>query len=228
MTSRKRRSRGTTPVQAVAGSTRSLAIKVAVGVGAGMLILAAIFWMNDQGQSAGRDPAAGRFAFQVGKPGPGAKAPPIRLASTVGGTFDLASLSGQRVLLYFQEGIMCQPCWDQIKDIESDIQQFRALGVNAVVSITTDPITALKQKTTYDKLTTPVLSDPDLAVTRTYDTNSYGMMGRSRNGHTFILVGEDGRILWRADYGGAPKYTMYVPVKNLVADLRQGLRKAQP
>ena len=26
--------------------------------------------------------------------------------------------------------------------------------------------------------------------------------------------------------GGAPKYTMYVTVRNLVADLRQGLRKA--
>lgn len=228
MTSRRRRRRRTTPVQGVAGSSRSLALKVAIGIGAGVLILAAIFWMNDQGQSAERDPSAGKFAFQIGNPGPGAKAPPIRLASTAGGTFDLASLSGQRVLLYFQEGIMCQPCWDQIKDIESNIRQFRALGVNAVVSITTDPIANLKQKTAYDKLTTPVLSDPDLAVTRTYDTNSYGMMGRSRNGHTFILVGEDGTILWRADYGGAPKYTMYVPVKNLVADLRQGLRKAQP
>lgn len=121
---------------------------------------------------------------------------------------------------------MCQPCWDQLKDIESNIERFRALGIEAVVSITTDPIDALKQKAAIERLSTPVLSDPDLRVSKAYDTNSYGMMGRSRNGHTFIALDRDGRILWRADYGGAPKYHMYVPVKNLIADLRQGLLKS--
>lgn len=233
MTSRQRKvARARATATEAAGAKRRLAAKIAIFVGASVLALAAIYWFNNQSsaqsQSAARDPSAGQYAFQVGKPGPGAKAPPIRLPSTSGKTFDLASLGGRRVLLYFQEGIMCQPCWDQIKDIESNIEQFRALGVNAVVSITTDPIDALKQKAANERLSTPVLSDPDLSISRTYDTNSYGMMGRSRNGHTFILVGEDGRILWRADYGGAPKYHMYVPVSNLAADLRQGLRKAQP
>ncbi|MGT2467877.1 hypothetical protein ACVOMV_28040 (plasmid) [Mesorhizobium atlanticum] len=51
------------------------------------------------------------------------------------------------------------------------------------------------------------------------------MMGDARNGHSFIVVGPDGRIKWRADYGGAPDYTMFVPAKNLVADLRRGLGK---
>ncbi|MDQ2706498.1 MAG: hypothetical protein M3Z25_02170 [Actinomycetota bacterium] len=48
------------------------------------------------------------------------------------------------------------------------------------------------------------------------------MMGTSRDGHSFILVGPDGRIQWRADYGGAPNYTMYVPLDQLAADLRAG------
>jgi peroxiredoxin Q/BCP len=30
-------------------------------------------------------------------------------------------------------------------------------------------------------------------------------------------------IRWRADYGGAPHYTMYVPSSDLLADLRAGL-----
>ena len=230
MTSRQRRAARASA--AAAATRRRLAARIAVFAGASVLALAAIYLFNDQSsaqsQSAARDPSAGQYAFQVGKPGPGAKAPPIRLASTGGGTLDLASLRGQRVLLYFQEGIMCQPCWDQLKHIESNLQRFRALGVNTVVSITTDPIGDLKQKAAYERIATPVLSDPFLSVSRAYDTNSYGMMGRSRNGHSFILLGEDGRILWRADYGGAPKYTMYVPVTNLLADLRQGLRKAQP
>ena len=52
--------------------------------------------------------------------------------------------------------------------------------------------------------------------------NLYGMMGESRDGHTFILVGPDGDIEWRADYGGEPRYTMYVPVPKIIADLKSG------
>jgi peroxiredoxin Q/BCP len=45
------------------------------------------------------------------------------------------------------------------------------------------------------------------------------MMGDSRAGHTFILVGPNGTIDWRADYGGAPNYTMYLPAEKMLADL---------
>jgi peroxiredoxin Q/BCP len=62
-----------------------------------------------------------------------------------------------------------------------------------------------------------------LAVSQAFTAKGYGMMGNSRDGHTFIMVGPDGRISWRADYGGAPNYTMYVPVSNLIADMRAGL-----
>lgn len=210
-----------------------LATKIAIAMGAAVFVLGAIFWASQenrqtppsaQGQSAVRTEGTGKYVYQVGKPGPGEAAPPIRLAATTGETFDLVSQRGKFILLYFQEGIMCEPCWVQLKDIESNIQQFRIMGIESVVSVTTDPIDALKEKTTNDRLSSPVLSDPDLAVTRSYDTNSYGMMGKSRNGHTFILVGPDGNIRWRADYGGEPNYMMYVPVANLLTDMRQGLR----
>jgi peroxiredoxin Q/BCP len=208
--------------------------KVAIAVGGAILILGAIFWVSQenrqtppsaQGQSAAQTGSTGRYVYQVGKPGPGEAAPPIRLAATTGGTLDLASLRGKFVLLYFQEGVTCQPCWDQLKDIEANMQQFRAIGIEQVVSITTDPIDVLQQKAADQRLSSPVLSDPDLAVSKAYDTNSYGMMGKSRDGHTFIVVGPDGRIQWRADYGGAPNYTMYLPVADLMDDMRQGLQK---
>ncbi len=51
------------------------------------------------------------------------------------------------------------------------------------------------------------------------------MMGDDRDGHSFILVGPDGTIRWRADYGGAPKYSMYVPVQRLLADLASGTKQ---
>ncbi len=69
---------------------------------------------------------------------------------------------------------------------------------------------------------TPVLSDPTMAVSEAYHANTYGMMGSSRDGHTFILVGPDGTIRWRADYGGAPRYTMFVAPSQLLGDLRAG------
>lgn len=205
------------------------------GLGTGTIVIAVvvvaiaalglIYFFNNQGGSsagAGSD-QAGKYAFQAGNPGRGEQAPTIDLPSTTGGTFDLAALRGKTVLLYFQEGLTCQPCWDQLKDIQSNSSQFHSLGIDTIVSITTDPLDALKLKVADEGLTMPVLSDQGLAVSQAYNANSYGMMGNSRDGHSFIVVGPDGRIRWRADYGGAPNYTMYVPVSNLIADIRSGL-----
>ena len=49
------------------------------------------------------------------------------------------------------------------------------------------------------------------------------MMQGTSAGHSFILVGPDGTIRWRADYGGAPDYTMFVPTERMLADLAQDL-----
>lgn len=189
----------------------------------GIIVLGAFFvFINQKSSSSPTGQTSGNSAFQVGSPGPGAQAPAITLTGTDGKRFDLAAQQGKTVLLYFQEGIGCQPCWDQIKDIEAQWGQFQSLHIDQMVSITSDPLQALQQKVHAEGLSTPVLSDPDLSVSQTYSANQYGMMGTSRDGHTFVLVGPDGRIQWRADYGGAPHYTMYVPVEQLLGDLRAG------
>lgn len=194
-------------------------LKVALVVGAAILALGSIFYATNRNDGAGD----GRYAFAVGNPGPGAAAPPIRLSSTDGTTFDLSAYRGQAVLLYFQEGVGCQPCWDQINDIEATWGEFQAQGIDSMVTITSDPLDVLKQKVADENIGSPVLSDSDLAVSKTYEANRYGMMGASKDGHSFVLVDKDGVIVWRADYGGAPNYTMRVPVERLVADIRMGL-----
>lgn len=191
-------------------------------IGLAVLGLGAIFVLNSGGSSASGSGLAGKYPFQVGNPGPGQPAPPIRLPSTSGGMFDLGALRGQSVLLYFQEGVMCQPCWDQLNDIEARWPELQALGVDRIVSITTDPLDVLKRKVADEGLTTPLLSDPGVGVSKTYEANRYGMMGMAMNGHSLILVNGEGVITWRRDYGGPPKYTMYVPVPNLLADLQVG------
>ena len=159
------------------------------------------------------------YSYQVGVPGPGQPAPAVHLAATDGSTFDLGNESGKTVLLYFQEGVGCEPCWNQITDIQRLRASFTAAHIDDIVSITTDPMDALRQKTADEHVTIPVLSDSGLSVSKAYNANRYGMMGMGADGHTFVLVGPDGRIRWRADYGGAPNYTMYVPVDRLLADL---------
>lgn len=201
-------------------SARTLRLRIFGGIAAAVAILAVIFAASNLGGSS----SGGKLAFQVGQPGPGQPAPAITLPATTGGTFSLAAQHGKTTLLYFQEGLTCQPCWDQLKDLDSHLAQLKALGINQIVSITTDPLGALRQKAADERLSTPVLSDPSLTVSQAYAANQYGMMGNSRDGHSFIAVGPDGTIRWRADYGGAPNYTMYVPVPSLLADIRQGLR----
>lgn len=201
----------------------SVGVKAAAFIVVAVIALGVIFFLNNGNSSTASTGKAGNYPYEVAQPGRGEQAPPIRLSSTDGSTFDLASQRGKTVLLFFQEGLSCQPCWDQIKDMESNMKQFQALGIDRVMSITTDPLDALKQKVADEGITTPVLSDENFSVSQAYHANQYGMMDGSRDGHTFIVVGADGRIRWRADYGGAPNYTMYVPVPSLIADLQEGL-----
>ena len=188
-----------------------------------MLLLGIIYFVNATNSPATSANQTNSYPFAVGAPGPGEQAPAIRLSSTDGQTFDLAALRGKTVLLFFQEGIACEPCWTQIKDIESQFSQFRALGIDAMVSITTDPLDALKQKVADEGLSTPILSDSSFSVSQAYNANQYGMMQGSSDGHSFLAVGPDGRIRWRADYGGSPNYTMYVPISTLLANMKEGL-----
>ncbi|MCZ4102797.1 MULTISPECIES: peroxiredoxin family protein [Streptomyces] len=187
-----------------------------VGIVLAAVLTGALYAVFTRSTSASGGPGG----YEIGKPGPGTAAPAFTLDASTGKKISLADYQGKTVLLYFQEGLTCQPCWDQMKDLEKQAAKVKAAGIDQVLSITTDPADLITRKTRDMKLSTPVLADPDLAVSKTFDANSYGMMGSSRDGHTFVLVGPDGTIKWRGDYGGAPKYTMYVAPDKLLADLQ--------
>ena len=196
---------------------------IVIAVVVGVVAIAALYAIFSSSTSSQATAGGSTYPYAVGNPGPGEPAPPMRLPSTDGGTFELGDLRGERVMLYFQEGVMCQPCWDQLRDIEARWDEFEALGIDRVVSITSDPLDVLEDKVALEGLEAPLLSDPGVEVSATYEANQYGMMGTSMNGHSFVIVGPDGTIEWRADYGGAPKYTMYLPVDALLSDIRPGL-----
>ena len=207
-----------------AKSRRSLFVAAGVVVLAVVALFAVYVASNGSKKT---NPTGGTYHFAVGDPGPGKPAPSMILPSTDGGNFDLASFKGKTVLLYFQEGVGCQPCWDQMRDIQTHRAEFSAAGIDEFVTITSNSLDLVSRKLTQDGIPGPVLADTDLAVSKTYDANSYGMMGNSTDGHTFIVVGPDGTIKWRADYGGSPDFTMFVPVPSLLADLKAGLAAEQ-
>jgi peroxiredoxin len=190
------------------------------GIALAAVLLGALYGMFSRSSSA-----ASGGGYEVAKPGIGAASPGFSLASSTGKKISLADYKGKTVLLFFQEGLTCQPCWDQMTDLEKQPTKLKAAGIDQMLSITTDPADLITRKARDMKLSTPVLSDPDMAVSKIYNANAYGMMGTSRDGHSFILVGPDGTIRWRADYGGAPKYTMYVATDKLLADLKAGEKK---
>ncbi|MPY80305.1 MAG: redoxin domain-containing protein [Actinophytocola sp.] len=201
------------------------------GIGRGTIIggtliavfaVVVLFFVYQSSQSQ-PDPAASGSAsgykHVAGEPGIGEKAPGFTLPSSTGGEISLADFRGESVLLYFQEGLMCQPCIDQITDLEANQADLDKAGIDRVLSISHDPIDQVTQKASDENLSTPWLSDPQQQVIHAYDAHKYGMMQGQTAGHSFILVSPDGTIQWRADYGGAPDYTMFVPTGKMLADL---------
>lgn len=197
---------------------------VAVIVVVAVIVLFAIYKSNSSGAAGAGD------RYDVGSPGIGAVAPDFLLPdvtapAAAGGapaTKRLSEYRGKTVLLYFHEGLGCQPCWDQIRDLQNDPAALRAMGVDQLLTITSGPLDLVAQQMHDGGLTEPALVDSDLRVSTQYQANRYGMMGTSRDGHTFVLVGPDGKIDWRADYGGPPKFTMYVAPQQLASDLGAG------
>lgn len=200
----------------------ALALRVAVAVSLAVALTAALYIIyqgSTQGPSAGAGTAVD---YAVGSPGPGEQAPDFELPGTAGEPVRLSDFRGETVLLYFHEGLGCQPCFDQIRSLEEEAAKLEAAGVDRVVSVTSAPVDLLTQKTIDDGLTSLGLADPELDVIRQYEANKYGMMGESRAGHSFLLIDPEGQIQWRADYGGAPDYTMWLPVDKVLQDLQAG------
>lgn len=213
------------PSSAQRQSKRSNLLRVTIMTGT-VAVLAAVFFLifSTQRPTLTKTGKFNSVSYAIGTPNSGAKAPEFSLPSTSGSTVSLNDFRGKTVLLYFHEGLGCQPCWDQIRDLDREQTQLKSAGIDQLLTITSGPVNLIAQKMADDRLTALALADTKLNVSRIYHANQYGMMGNSRDGHSFILVGPDGRIQWRADYGGSPNYTMYVPVTRILSDLKAGRR----
>jgi peroxiredoxin len=155
--------------------------------------------------------------------GAGATAPDFTLPEVEGGTFTLSSYRGRaNVLLFFNEGLACAPCLNQMTDLDQMNQQFTKLDIVAV-GITGDSASPLASWAQYSgPQYSKVLSDQNLAVSRAYDMlgPNVSMMPGAAPGHSFVLVNKEGIIVWRHDYG---PYNMNVPNDEIIAALNRAL-----
>lgn len=153
----------------------------------------------------------------------GGQAPDFTLPMVNGSTFHLGDYKGKsNVLLFFNEGLDCTPCLNQIVDLDKDYNEFKSRNI-LVVAISTDPQSSLAQWATLNKISNVlVLSDQNLSVDTTYETlgSNVSMMPGTRAGHTFVLVDTSGVIKWREDYGPG---IMYVEDNEIISNIMKAL-----
>lgn len=138
-----------------------------------------------------------------------------RIDAVTGKTLSKADFKGKNLLIFFSEGVACQACMVQIAALERRSEVFERRDMT-LVSVSTDPVDALRQAAREYKLkTTPMLADEDRTMSTDYDMLGRGGMGHpDQDGHAFMLVDPKGRIAWQQDYT-----EMYVKPSKLFADM---------
>lgn len=148
----------------------------------------------------------------------------FRLPTADGGSVSVSSYKGNPVLLFFSEGVGCDPCWRQIVEMQSS-SELAKMNVR-VVAITVDPLDQLRPIVQQWGIKVPLASDTSLKTAEAYDTLIAGSMHPGQKpGHTFILVGPDGIIKWRYDLpqSQANSGYMYVPTDEVIAAVEKAL-----
>jgi peroxiredoxin Q/BCP len=101
----------------------------------------------------------------------GVKAPNFELLDQDGKPVSLASYKGQKVIIYFYPAASTPGCTKEACDFNDNLNPLKSAGYT-VLGISPDPLTKLKKFETEQNLNFPLLSDPDLAVHKSF--GAYG------------------------------------------------------
>lgn len=141
----------------------------------------------------------------------GAPAPRFTMPSTDGRTVSLDDYRGRDVLLYFNEGVGCDVCFDQVVQIErAGVFDGTDLTLLPIVVNDLDSVQAELERFGIE---TPFLIDPTKEFAAAYRTLGTGHHA-DLPGHSFVLVDGRGRIAWRGDYP-----SMWVDPTDLARDV---------
>ena len=184
---------------------RHAGIAIAAGIALVLVVLA--IGLNGSGASSNGATTNG--------PAAGKAAPNFSLTNVVSGKqMTLASLRGHKTLMFFSEGVSCQPCMVQAADLQKS-ELLQKDGIR-LVSVTTDQPADLAAAAEQYGITMPLLSDPTTSMSKAYGMLSHGgMQMPGEDGHAFMLLDPSGKVLWHQAY-----QSMYVAPDQLMADMR--------
>lgn len=149
------------------------------------------------------------------------QAPEFVLPRLDGEPVALSAYRGERnVLLFFNEGYGCPPCWQQARELQEAQAAFDAADTELLVVIV-DPPDRARQEVQRWGLTVPVLLDESREVSRAYRALGFGMHADKPN-HTFVFVDAAGEIRWWKDYA-----SMYAPTEEVIDRVEALSRQAQ-
>ncbi len=146
----------------------------------------------------------------------GDAAPDFTLPDDTGAEVSLADLRGRKVILYVYSSAMTPGCTSQACDFRDSLEPLTAAGY-AVVGLSPDKPSKLAAFRDRDRLTFPLLSDPDRRVLEQYgaygEKKLYGKVVQGVIRSTFVI-----------DEGGRIEKAMYnVKATGHVAKLRKEL-----
>ena len=190
----------------------SIAAAVAVLIGASFVV-PSVFGKGPSSTGGGHGHPAGAGDG----PDLGSRIPFSELNVVSGDPISSQTLRGRKTLLFFSEGVMCQACFEQIRDIEKVGAELQKRGIG-LVSITPDSSKVLREAIDQYGITTPMISDEDRDMSAAFDTLGQGMHSDTP-GHAFVLVDKTDKVVWQRDYWLAPYRTMYVQPAKLLGDL---------
>lgn len=127
---------------------------------------------------------------------PGNPAPEFTLADQDGSPVSLSDYRGQNVVLYFYPAAMTPGCTTQACDFRDSIASLKGAGY-AVLGVSRDEPSKLKEFAERDQLPFPLLSDPDHAVHAAYaawgEKMNYGKRIEGVLRSTFV-IDENGTV----------------------------------
>jgi peroxiredoxin len=134
-----------------------------------------------------------------------------------GQTISSQTLRGQKTLLFFSEGVMCQACLQQISDIDQIGDEMAKRHIE-LISITPDTPADLKQAIDQYGITSPMIADEHGDMSTAFNMLGKGMHADTP-GHAFVLINRRGKVLWQRDYYQSPYRTMYVKPAELLREI---------
>jgi thioredoxin-dependent peroxiredoxin len=149
----------------------------------------------------------------------GDKAPAFSLPDADGNTVKLSDYKGRRVIVYFYPAAATPGCTKQACDFRDSLSELKGAGLD-VIGISPDKPAKLAKFRDDQKLTFPLLSDPDRAVLTAW--GAYGektMYGKTVVGviRSTFVVDEKGKIA-EAQYNVKASHTATRIQKILAAE----------